>query len=172
MGDDLHERRAAPPGGRVSKTRVPTLALTVFGFVLFTVVMAAVQAVMMIRHLPDSQASIGWLIPLIMIPTVITGIVSGLTAALGAFVERFTAPSYFDASKVDRSMAIGAGIGGSLGSILLLIYLSFVYQAGAGLWILVLGHVAIFGAYAGFTALVTRRGADRYRRDQAERTDR
>lgn len=157
MGDDLHEWRAAPPGGRVTKTRVPTLALTVFGFVLFTVVMAAVQAVMMIRHLPDSQASVGWLIPLIMIPTVITGIVSGLTAALGAFVERFTAPSYFDASKVDRSMAVGAGIGGSLGSILLLIYLSVVYQQGAGLWILVLGYVAIFGSYAGFTAFWTRR---------------
>lgn len=172
MGDDLHERRDAPPSGRVTTTRVPTLALTVFGFVLFTTVMAAVQAVMMIRHLPDSQASIGWLVPLIMIPTVITGIVSGLIAAFGAFVERFTAPSYFDASKVDRSMAVGAGIGGSLGSILLLIYLSIVYQHGAGLWIPVLGSVAIFGAYAGFTAVVTRRGADRYRRDQAERTDR
>lgn len=157
MGDDLHEWRAAPPGGCVTKTRVPTLALTVFGFVLFAVVMAAVQAAMMIRHLPDSQASVGWLIPLIMIPTVITGIVSGLTAALGAFVERFTAPSYFDASKVDRSMAVGAGIGGSLGSILLLIYLSVVYQQGAGLWILVLGYVAIFGSYAGFTAFWTRR---------------
>lgn len=159
MGDDFHERRTAPPSGRITKTRVPTLALTVFGFVLFTAVMAAVQAVVMIRHLPDSQASVGWLVPLIMIPTVITGIVSGLAAAFGAFVERFTAPSYFDASRVDRSMAIGAGIGGSLGSILLLIYLSIVYQHGAGLWILVLGSVAIFGAYAGFTALWSRRTA-------------
>lgn len=68
-------------------------------------------------------------------------------------------------------MAIGAGIGGSLSSTLLLIYLSIVYQHGAGLWILVLGCMAIFGAYAGFTAFWTRRGADRYRRDQAERTD-
>lgn len=151
---------------------MPTLALTFFGLGLFTTVMAATQAVAVVSHLPDSQASIGWIIWLMMIPTVVTGIISGLTAAFGAFVERFTAPSYFDAAKVNRSMAIGAGIGGSLGSILLLIYLSIVYRDGAGLWILVLGSVAIFGAFAGFTALMTRREAGRHLRDQAERTDR
>lgn len=151
---------------------MPTLTLALFGLGLFTTVMAATQAVAVVSHLPDSQASIGWILWLVMIPTVVTGIISGLTAALGAFVERFTAPTYFDAAKADRGMAIGAGIGGSAGSLLLLIYLSVVYQDGAGLWILVLGSVAIFGAFAGFTALLIRRGAGRYLRDQAERTDR
>lgn len=172
MGDVSEERRADYSVAPRTETRIPTLALTLFGLGLFTTVMAVVQAVAVISYLPDSRASIGWIIWLMMIPTVVTGIISGLTAALGAFVERFTAPSYFGTSKVDRSMAIGAGIGGSLGSILLLIYLSIVYRDGAGLWILVLGSVAIFGAFASFTALVTRREASGDRRDQAERTDR
>lgn len=135
-----------------SAQRVPTLALTVFGFVLFPSVMAAVQAVMMIPHLPDSRASIGWVIPLIMIPTVITGIVSGLTAALGAYIGRRMSTDG-PVGTVGWQVSVGAGLGGAVGSVPFLLYAAWWYQNGPGPWILVLGYIAIFGAYAGFTAL-------------------
>lgn len=140
-----------------SAQRVPTLALTVFGFVLFPSVMAAVQAVMMIPHLPDSRASIGWVITLIMIPTVITGIVSGLTAALGAYIGRRMSTNAADGS-AGWKVSLGAGLGGALGSVPFLLYVAWWYQNGPGPWILVLGYVGIFGAFAGFTALWNRRG--------------
>lgn len=140
-----------------SAQRVPTLALTVFGFVFFTAAMAAVQAVMLIPHLPDSRVSIGWVITLIMIPTVITGVVSGLTAALGAYIGRRMSTNAAD-GPVGWKVSVGAGLGGALGSVPFLLYLAWWYQAGPGPWILVLGYIVIFGAFAGFTALWKRRG--------------
>ncbi|WP_312169461.1 hypothetical protein [Microbacterium sp.] len=142
--------------GETSAQRVPALALTVFGFVLFPSVMAAVQVVMLLPHLPDSRASIGWLVPIIMIPTVITGIVSGLTAALGAYIGRVMSTNATDGSG-GWKVSAGAGLGGALGSVPFLFYVAWWYQNGPGPWILVLGYVAIFGAYAGFAALVIRR---------------
>lgn len=132
--------------------RIPTLALTVFGFVLFPAVMAAVQAVMMVPHMPNSRASIGWVITLIMIPTVITGIVSGLTAALGAYIGRRMATDGTEGA-VGWQVSVGAGLGGALGSVPFLLYVAWWYHNGPGPWILVLGYIAIFGAYAGFTTL-------------------
>ena len=136
------------------KLRILTLVLPLFGLVFFTLVMAGAQAVEVIRNLPDSRASIGWIIGLIMIPTAITGIVSGLTAALGAYIGKRMSTNATNESSGWKSISAGAGLGGSVGSVPLLVYLSWWSQAGLGLWILVLGYVTIFVAYAGFTALL------------------
>jgi hypothetical protein len=145
-----------------SAQRVPTLALTVFGFVLFPAVMAAVQTAMMIPHLPDSQAGLGWITFLMMIPSVITGIISGLTAALGAYIGKRMSTNAAG-GPVGWKVNAGAGLGGALGSVPFLLYLTWWYQNGPGPWILVLGYVGIFGAYAGFAALWNRRGVHRVR---------
>ena len=152
MGDRVEEQPALRP----VRMGILTLALTLFGLMLFTLAMAAFQTVEVIRHLPDSRAGVGWIIGLIMIPTVITGVVSGLTAALGAYLGKRAGQSILGPLSHRRRLAIGAGFGGAIGSILFLLYLSWIYQNGAGLWILVLGYIATFGAYAGFTALWTR----------------
>lgn len=159
MGDDLNERRDGSPARRVTALRVPTLALTVFGFVLFPSVMAAVQAMEMTLHLPDLRAPIGWIIPLLMIPTVITGVVSGLTAALGAYIGTLMFTNATGESADWKVISVGAGLGGSVGTIPFLLYLSWWYQVGAGPWILVLGWIVIFGTYAGFAALWQRHTA-------------
>lgn len=139
------------------KLRILTLALTLFGLVTFTAVMAAAQAVSVLSHLPDSQASLGWILFLMMIPTVITGIGSGLTAALGAYIGKRTSPPGAGAPPRPGRMIVGAGLGGALGSVPFLLYVAWWYQNGPGPWILVLGYIAIFGAYAGFVALWARR---------------
>ena len=132
-----------------------TVSLALFGLVLFAVVMAAVQVPIYIANLPDSQAGLGWLTFLIVIPTIVAGIVSGLTAALGVYIGRRTSTS----SLPTTNMAIGGGLGGSVGSLAYLLYLSWMYQNGLGLWILVLGYVGVFAAFAGFTTFQMRRGA-------------
>lgn len=136
-----------------------TLPLTAFGTILFTAIMLIVQGAIYIANLPDSRAGLNWTIMLIMVPTLVTGIVSGLAAALGAYIGRRMSASTAGAS-ADRKMSIaGAGLGGALGSTVFLLYLSWLYQNGPGPWILVLGFIAVFGAYAGFTALWTGRKA-------------
>lgn len=132
-----------------------TVSLALFGLVLFSVVMAAVQIPIYIANLPDSRAGLGWLTFLIVIPTIVAGIVSGLTAALGAHIGKRTSTS----SLPTTNMTIGGGLGGSVGSLAYLLYLSWMYQNGLGLWILVLGYVGVFAAFAGFTAFQMRRSA-------------
>lgn len=135
-----------------------TLALTVFGLVFFIVTM------LIIHGAPYLARSLGtandrqwpnwyWLALLIVAPTVITGAASGLTSAFGAHIGKH-ASATTDGAPADRMrISVGAGVGGALGSALFLIYMSWLYQNGLGLWILVLGSTAVFGAYAGFTAL-------------------
>ena len=132
-----------------------TVSLALFGIVVFAVVMAAVQVPIYIANLPDSRAGLGWLTVLIVIPTIVAGIVSGLTAALGAHIGKRTSTSPLPTT----NMAIGGGLGGSVGSLAYLLYLSWMYQNGLGLWILVLGYVGVFTAFAGFTAFRVRRSA-------------
>lgn len=135
-----------------------TLALTVFGLVFFIVTM------LIVHGMPYATDSLGptnnqhwinwyWLAMLIVVPTVITGAASGLTSAFGAYIgKRISATT--DGAPADRmKVSVGAGLGGALGSALFLIYMSWLYQNGLGPWILVLGSTAVFGAYAGFTAL-------------------
>ena len=136
-----------------------TLALTIFGLVLLTAVVGMFQVVEVIRHLPDSRASIGWIIGLIMIPAVITGIISGLTAALGAHISARMSTNSTGASASCKVVSAGAGLGGAVGSAPFLLYLSWWFQNGPGLWILVLGYIGIFVAYAGFAALWSGRRA-------------
>lgn len=136
-----------------------TLALTLFGLVLFTATMLIVQGVIYLANSPDSRAGLYWIILLILIPAVITGIVSGLAAALGARIGARGTAKAAGGSASWRAAIAGAGLGGSVGSVPLLIYLSWWYQNGPGLWILVLGYIVIFGAYAGFTALWSGRRA-------------
>lgn len=135
-----------------------TLALTLFGLVFF------VATMLIIHGAPYLAGSLGsaddrqwtnwyWLVMLIGIPTVITGAVSGLTSALGAYIGKRISTS-IDGAPADRMRtSVGAGLGGALGRALFLIYMSWLYQSGPGLWILVLGFTVVFGAYAGFTAL-------------------
>jgi hypothetical protein len=129
------------------------LALTLFGTVLFAVAMGVIQAAFYIANLPDSEAGLRWIILLIMVPSVVTGIVSGLTAGLGAYIGKRISATTAGASAERKAMSFGAGVGGALGSTLLLIYLSWFYQDGPGPLIGVLGFMAIFGSYAGFTAV-------------------
>lgn len=129
------------------RRRVPTLALTVFGFLLSSAALLATQVPVYIANLPDSQGSLGWLTFLIIAPALVTGIISGLAAALGAYV----------AQRMSTSMSVGAGLGGSVGSLVYLTFLSWFLQSGPGLWILVLGTVGVFASYTGFTALWVRR---------------
>ena len=135
-----------------------TLALTVFGLVFFVVTMLIIHGA---PYLADSLGSANdrqwtnwyWLAMLIVAPTVITGAVSGLTSAFGAYIGK-RASATTEGAPADRiRISVGAGVGGALGSALFLIYMSWLYQHGLGLWILVLGSAAVFGAYAGFTAL-------------------
>ena len=144
---------------KTSVRRGLTLALTLFGLVLLTAVVGMFQVVEVIRHLPDSRASVGWIIGLIMIPTVITGIISGLTAALGAHIGTRMSTNSTGASASCKVVSADAGLGGAVGSVPFLLYLSWWYQNGPGLWILVLGYIGIFGAYAGFAALWSGRRA-------------
>lgn len=135
-----------------------TLALTVFGLVFFVVTMLIIHGA---PYVTDSLGPANdqhwinwyWLALLIVVPTVITGAASGLTSAFGAYIgKRITATT--DGAPADRmKISVGAGLGGALGSALFLIYMSWLYQNGLGPWILVLGSTAVFGAYAGFTAL-------------------
>lgn len=135
-----------------------TLALTVFGLVFFIVTMLIIHGA---SFLTDSLSAANgrewtnwyWLALLIVVPTVITGAASGLASAFGAYIgKRVSAAA--DGAPADRTkISVGAGIGGTLGSALFLIYMSWLYQNGLGPWILVLGSTAVFGAYAGFTAL-------------------
>lgn len=135
-----------------------TLALTVFGLVFFVVTMLIIHGA---PYLTDSLGHANdqrwtnwyWLALLIVVPTVITGAASGLTSAFGAYIgKRISATT--DGAPADRmKVSVGAGLGGVLGSALFLIYMSWLYQNGLGPWILVLGSTAVFGAYAGFTAL-------------------
>lgn len=135
-----------------------TLALTLFGLVFFIVTMLIVHGAPYLTDLLGSAndrqwTNWYWLVMLIVMPTVITGAVSGLTSALGAYIGKRVSTS-IDSAPADRMRtSVGAGIGGALGSALFLIYLSWLYESGPGLWILVLGFTAAFGAYAGFTAL-------------------
>lgn len=144
---------------KTSVRRGLTLALTLFGLVLFTATMLIVQGVIYLANSPDSRAGLYWLILLILIPTVINGIVSGLTAALGAHIGARGSEKAAGRSASWRRVIAGAGLGGSIGSAPFLLYLSWWYQNGPGLWILVLGYIVIFGAYAGFTALWSGRRA-------------
>ncbi|WP_431074715.1 hypothetical protein [Microbacterium phyllosphaerae] len=157
MGEHLEEQPGLRPAEQSVRMGILTLALTVFGLVIFTAVMTAAQAVSVLSHLPDSQASLGWTLFLMMIPTVITGIVSGLTAALGAYIGRRMKPTATSALTTRGRMVVGAGLGGAIGSVPFLLYVTWWYQNGPGPWILALGYIAIFGAYAGFVALWARR---------------
>ncbi|MGV8882692.1 MAG: hypothetical protein ACOH19_11125 [Rhodoglobus sp.] len=130
-----------------------TLALTVFGVVLFTVTMLAIQGAFSIANLPMSEASVRWLVILIMVPTAIAGVISGLTAGLGAYIGTRISRTTTDGPADRQAMSFGAGIGGALGSTPFLIYLSWLYQSGPGALIGVLGFMVIFGAYAGFALL-------------------
>ncbi|MBF4632866.1 hypothetical protein ITJ38_00440 [Agreia pratensis] len=129
------------------------LALTVFGTVLFTAAMLAIQASVYIANLPDSEAGLRWIIILIMVPSVITGIISGLTAGLGAYIGKRGSATTTGMPAERTRISFGAGVGGVLSGSLLLVYLSWFYQNGPGPWIGVLGFIVVFGAYAGFTAV-------------------
>ena len=130
-----------------------TLALTLFGTVLFTVTMLAIQGAFYIANLPMSEAGVYWLIILIMVPTVVSGIISGLTAGLGAYIGKRISRTATDGPAGREAISFGAGIGGALGSTPFLIYLSWLYQNGPGPLVGVLGFVVIFAAYTGFTFL-------------------
>ncbi|MGK3949167.1 hypothetical protein [Microbacterium sp. K2] len=148
----------------MSETRGPlsmgmlTLALTVFGLVFFVVTMLIIHGA---PYLTDSLGSANdrqwtnwyWLAMLIVAPTVITGAASGLTSAFGAYIAKRVSATTDGAPANRWKISVGAGVGGALGSALFLIYMSWLYQNGLGPWILVLGSAAVFGAYAGFTAL-------------------
>jgi len=144
MGEDVKE----PPARRGR-----TLALTLFGAAFFTVTMTIAQAVPYVIYLPNSTAGLGWILYLFMLPTVVTGILAGFTASLGAYIGRRMTTTPPDALTDRTRMSLGAGVGGAVGSSLFLIYLSWMYQGGPGLCVGVLGFMLVFGAYAGFTAL-------------------
>lgn len=135
------------------------LALTLFGLVLFMVTMLIIQGAAYVVNLPNSQAGLFWIGLLIMIPTFIAGTVAGLAAALGAYIGWRTSAKAAGGSANVKAVGAGAGLGGSLGSVPFLLYLSWFYQNGAGLWILVLGYIVVFGAFAGFAALWSGRTA-------------
>lgn len=134
-----------------------TLALALFGAAVFTATMLAVQGAISVANLPDSEAGLRWLIILIMVPTVVTGIISGLTAGLGAYIGQRGSTTTTGAPGGRMARSLGAGVGGAVGSAPFLIYLSWIYQNGAGLVIGVAGFIVVLGAYAGFTALWTAR---------------
>lgn len=130
-----------------------TLALTLFGTALFTATMLIIQGATYLANMPNSRGSLYWIILLIMVPAVATGITSGLTAGLGAYIGTRMSTSETGAPVDRKRMSVGAGLGGALGSTLFLMYLSWSYQNGPGLLVGVLGFIVVFGAYAGFTAL-------------------
>ena len=130
-----------------------TLALTLFGAVLFTVTMLIIQVALYIANLPDSEAGLRWIVMLFMVPTVIAGVTSGLTAGLGAYIGKRISRTTTDRPAHREAMSFGAGIGGALGSTPFLVYLSWLYQNGPGPLVGVLGFVVIFAVYAGFTLL-------------------
>ncbi|WP_157534254.1 hypothetical protein [Microbacterium sp. Leaf320] len=135
-----------------------TLALTVFGLVFFIVTMLIIHGV---PYVTDSLGPANdqhwinwyWLALLIVVPTVVTGAASGLTSAFGAYIGKRVSATTDGAPADRKKISVGAGLGGALGSALFLIYMSLLYPNGLGPWILVLGSTAVFGAYAGFTAL-------------------
>ncbi|MCS3442821.1 hypothetical protein [Microbacterium phyllosphaerae] len=135
-----------------------TLALTLFGLVFFVATILIIHGAPYLAGSLDSAddrqwTNWYWLAMLIVIPTVITGAVSGLTSAFGAYIGKRVSTTT-DGMAADRmKISVGAGVGGALGSALFLIYMSWRYQSGPGLWILVLGFTVVFCAYAGFTAL-------------------
>ncbi|MCC4909218.1 hypothetical protein [Microbacterium sp. cx-59] len=142
-----------------------TLALTLFGVLSMTGGMLLIQAAIYVGNLPDARAGVSWTILLILIPTVITGILSGLAAAFGAYVGARMSADAPGPAVNNAARSVGAGMGGAVGSTVFLIYLSWFYQNGPGVFIGILGFVVIFGAYAGFAALWgAARGLPRSRR--------
>ena len=146
-----------------------TLALTLFGIVLFNVPMLAIQAAIYITHLPNSEASGRWLLLLLLIPTFVTSIMAGLCAALGAIIGARASrnPSTDTQGNTWRAPSIGAGLAGAIASAPFLLFLSWFYQSGLGALIGVLGICIAFTGFAGFTALWWARGARTQHADES-----